>query len=301
MVRRQGRNNRPAARGRLGWAGALVLLAAASGLAASAAGASAASRPTSSPVTFSVATYNIHGANRHLPQVVANIRRTKADLVCLQEVNRGASPTLKKHLRGQYPHMVFGLNQVADGFALLARKPITHRGWVPAGRINYHSVLHARTELGGRQVQVVAVHLIPNIPKPRADVGEQWKHVARQERIRNRDVARVAGLFSEDLPVLALGDFNCLSFQGAVTYMASRGFVDSAASVCERPDALYTWRGRFAGRLLHTRIDYIFHTAHFRTLASRVIHEAGSDHFPVVSTLAWAKRQAAGAPQGERG
>ncbi len=252
-----------------------------------------ATQPATQPLRFTVATYNINGLNRHLAKVVANIRETQADLVCLQEVNCGSSPYLKKHLRKRYPFMVFGLNERFDGFAILSKAPITHRKWMPAGEVNYHSFLHARTRLGGREVHVAAIHLIPNLPKKDVPAAEQLKHFARLDAIRSRDVARMAGHFAKDLPVIALGDYNCLSFQGAVGYMASRGFIDSAAAATSRPDDLYTWKGKFSGRDMTVRIDYIFHTKHFKTLTSRVIHEPGSDHFPVVSQLTWAAKKAA--------
>ena len=245
-------------------------------------------RATTRPGTFTVATYNINGLNRHLPEVIANIRKTKADVACLQEVNRGSAGELRRALRSDYPFIETALNHRVDGFALLSKSPVTHRQWVPAKEIGYHSLLHARTRLGGRDVQVVVVHLVPNIPRPGASAGDQVRHMLRLEGQRNEEIRRIAKRFSRDRPVLAMGDFNCLSFQGAVTYMKARGFVDAVAAVHNQPDALPTWQGRFQGREMRLRIDYVFHTAQFRTLAAGVLTAEGSDHFPLVATLTWA-------------
>ena len=262
--------------------------------------ASAVGGPTTEPaapaVRFTVATYNINGGNRDLPNVAANIRKAAVDFVCLQEVNRGATGYLRERLGRQYRHIVFALNQRYDGFAFLSREPVTHRKWIPAGRINYHSFWHGRTKLGGRDVQVAAVHLIPNRPKRGATAVEQFRHLARLDAIRTRHMTAIGKHFAKDLPVIVLGDFNCLSFQGPVRFMISRGFVDAQAAAGERPGEVATWQGVFGGRRLRTRIDYVFHGPRIRTVGCRVIQQSGSDHYPVVATLTWAgtcaKRQA---------
>jgi endonuclease/exonuclease/phosphatase family metal-dependent hydrolase len=247
--------------------------------------------------TFVVATYNINGLNRHLPQVIDNIRKAEADLVCLQEVNRASGPVIRRQLGKRYKHMVFGLNARMDGFALLSHEPITHRKWVRAGGLHYHSYLQARTKLGGREVRIAAIHLMPNPLRKGMSVADQMRYFACLDSIRSADMQRIGKLWQKDRddpPTIALGDFNCLSFQGAVKYMRARGFADSAATADKGADHHPTWHAKLAGGKgeLRVRIDYIFHTKHLKTLRSRTIAAAGSDHYPVVSTLTWAPRKA---------
>ena len=70
-------------------------------------------------------------------------------------------------------------------------------------------------------------------------------------------------------------------------FLKGEGLVDSFAAVTPNPEAQHTWQWNYRGTILRYRIDHIFHNAHCRTSASRIIETRASDHFLVVSTLAW--------------
>ena len=55
----------------------------------------------------------------------------------------------------------------------------------------------------------------------------------------------------------------------------------------EHPDKLITWQWPTRPLPVSLRIDYIFHSKHFRTQSAKVIDVTGSDHFLVVSDLEW--------------
>jgi len=59
------------------------------------------------PSRIRIATYNINWGNPNLDAVVATIRDSKADIVCLQETSQRAETFLRHRLATEYPHMRF--------------------------------------------------------------------------------------------------------------------------------------------------------------------------------------------------
>ena len=110
-------------------------------------------------------------------------------------------------------------------------------------------------------------------------------------------------------PTIILGDFNALSRAKAIGKLKGLGLTDSFAFLHADADRHPTWdwqsmlkleSGKYRrGNLgvinsgdridVGLRIDYIFHTDHFRTVESKVIRRSGSDHFLVVSQLQWTR------------
>ena len=68
--------------------------------------------------------------------------------------------------------------------------------------------------------------------------------------------------------------------------------VDSYASVTENADTHSTWQWPTRPIPLRLRIDYVFHSKHFRTVDSAIIRREGSDHSLVVATLENVKQAA---------
>ncbi|HET6429467.1 MAG TPA: endonuclease/exonuclease/phosphatase family protein [Phycisphaerae bacterium] len=264
----------------------LVLIATALGMAA---GAGEAPRPASQPATnpttrFSIATYNINYGNARLETVAATLRKSAADVVCLQETNPQSERYLRRQLRGLYPHMSFRHDGGAGGFAFLSKAPLTGIGYVPRkhGWFGMHT---AEVTLGGQKVFLANLHLVPVNPRQGESlVGTFF----RSESIRANEITWFSRQLPAKGPVILVGDLNSRSDLYAPQYLRSLGYTDSFAAVTETPDRHTTWRWRYKGIDWQFRIDYIFHSPQLRTLASRVVPSDGSDHNLVCSTLAWA-------------
>jgi endonuclease/exonuclease/phosphatase (EEP) superfamily protein YafD len=95
---------------------------------------------------------------------------------------------------------------------------------------------------------------------------------------------------SDSIPVIVAGDFNMGEFSDAYRCMGER-----MTDAFKRVGLGYgfTWPsgelgiGSVIGLLFQTRIDYIFHSSHWRTAEAQTLSTStGSDHRVVVVTLA---------------
>ncbi len=246
---------------------------------------SPATRPTSRPgQSFRVATYNINWGNPDLPKVVETIRKANADLICLQETNRLSERHLRRALRRTYRYSTFHHSPGAGGFAFFSKTPLyevryfrPEHGWF--------GTFVARTKLGGGEVQIANVHLQPVVPRRKEKLGGLLKLFLRTENTRAKEIRKVYEDLSKGIPTLIVGDFNSPSRLSAPRFLTGKHLVDSFAAVTESPDRHVTWNWVYRGVNWQSRIDYIFHCAHFQTVASSIIVSAASDHRLLVSTL----------------
>ncbi|MHC4983739.1 MAG: endonuclease/exonuclease/phosphatase family protein [Planctomycetota bacterium] len=260
---------------------------AANGEAASQPATQPASQPA--PKAFTIATYNINVANRNLKEVAATISRSKADLVCLQEVNRASASYFRRHLRKEFAHMDFRIAGAHSGLGFLAKKPFKSVKHLKA-RHGVHDAWVIQISIDDRPVQVAAVHLQPTVPRRGEGPAAVVLRLLAAEEIRAREIARVHENLLEEIPAIILGDFNSISTMKAPLFLAEKGFIDSFASVTQEPDSHATWLWPGGRLAIAFRVDYIFHTKELETLESRVIESEGSDHYLVASELAWAAK-----------
>lgn len=243
------------------------------------AGPDAATRPAAQ---FTVATYNINWGNPNLPGVVENIRKTAADLVCLQETNRKSEAYLRRRLAAAYPHKAFRHASGAGGFAYLSKTPLKGLKYLQAKHGMFGTWL-CRVTLAGQSVQVASVHLQPVLPHKREGLVGLTKLFIKTESIRAREIAHIHENISKDMPTILAGDFNSPASLTVSQYLAAAGFVDSFAAVTSEPAKHITWRWKYGNVEWKYRLDYLFHTRDIETVTSRIIVGAGSDHYPVVS------------------
>ncbi|MHC4399850.1 MAG: endonuclease/exonuclease/phosphatase family protein [Planctomycetota bacterium] len=240
---------------------------------------------------FSAATWNINWGNRDLPQVVEVIRKADADLVALQETTGDSERYLRANLKDRYRYMVFRGDRGrygAERFGFLSTSPVKGLRFLPA-RHGLFGAWIGKIELGGRTVQIVNVHLDPIRFLKREGLAGAWRAFRRAQKVHAREIAHVCEKLDPDLPTVILGDLNSLSEMAAPGYLVEQGFVDSFASVTDKPEAHPTWKYPLRLAALAGRIDYIFHTAEFETLQSRILESTASDHWLVLSSLGWAK------------
>jgi len=244
---------------------------------------------------FTVATYNINWGNPDLAGVVRAIRETGADLVCLQETNAESAAFIRARLGQEYPHALFrGPEGVyaAAGFGFLSRAPLEKLRFVEARHGLFRAWL-VETKLGGREVQLAGVHLMPLAARSES-LAEVWRAFGEMEEIHAKEIRLIWEGLDRERPVIVLGDLNSSAHLAAPKFLAARGLVASFAAVTKNPDSHITWRWPVGRGEIKLRIDYIFHSPELRTLKSRIIASAASDHRPVVSRLEWVGAGAGG-------
>ena len=277
-------------RSRVGWALAAVPLALWLGLFGwrflpRAAGAEA------SGGAVRVMTFNLLSTNRQYDAIIGAIEEAQPDLIAFAELNPITHDALVERLGEEYPYQAFyRLSGAWFGNGIYSRWPLDVLGPVHTG-LGLRSVM-ADVYLPGGKARFVAAH-------PWAThVGRGWRGikvgVERSFINREAQVAAICGYLDQwgDQPVILAGDFNMGEFSDAYrcigdrlqdSYKAfGRGHGNTWPSA--RPDA---WPWRLFGWLPPlTRIDYIFHSDHWRATEARVLKaETGSDHRPVLAVL----------------
>lgn len=239
----------------------------------------------SSPPTFRVMTYNIHHGEGvdgrfDLDRIAALIREERADLVALQEVDKGVERTSRRDLPAELAALtgmtcLFQNNYAFQGGeygnAILTRFPVRRstntllrmlRGGEPRG------VLQAVLDVGGRDVLFLATHL-----DYRSDDAERLANVEQF-----REILAEYGM----MPALFGGDFN--DTPGSRTYAAMAATFEDVW-VKAGDGVGFTIPSREPNK----RIDYLWlrHGAPLRAVRAWVPRSEGSDHLPVIAEFAW--------------
>lgn len=246
-----------------------------------------------------VATYNINFANIKLNAVVEAIRQANADVVCLQETNARSADLLRTEFSDRYPEIRF-FGSVhpypAGGLAILSHRPIMREQFLPAKHGLFGTAM-VEISHADQALQIICVHLQP-IVLPRARgagnvLGVLGAFEAAEE-IHGAEMTDILNHVHAEGPTILAGDFNsCSTFQ-APTLAKEHGLVDSFASLHENADEHPTWHWPTQIGQAKLRIDYIFHSADFRTVHSEVLKTEGSDHYLLVSDLAPIQKPSAG-------
>src|ERR1700677_1621221 len=219
---------------------------------------------------------------------IAEIRRHKADIVLLQEVEHALPggvqvdpppnyTRLKEALSGydswfSYPkadprELPFGI-----GLAIFSRTPLLEkiRSDVPSPAIEFEFdgkkttptdrlMIGAKSVISGREVQFYNVHLLAFFLRGSSSTLFPWQ----------RDL--VAGrLAASDIPTILGGDFNVSQHASLVEQFAEFGYATVQYKVP-------TWHRRpFV-------LDHIFYNSGLRCIGHSVEHTLASDHLPVVA------------------
>jgi len=230
-------------------------------------------------------TYNIHhgeGVDGRLDieRIAALIRDERADLVALQEVDRGVERTKRRDLPAELAALtgmtcLFRNNHAFQGGeygnAILTRFAV--RRWTntllrmlrPGEQ---RGVLQAVVDAGGRDLLLLATHI-----DYRPDDAERLENVAQF-----REVLAEYG----KMPALFGGDFN--DTPGSRTYAAMAALFDDVW-VKAGDGVGFTIPSREPNK----RIDFLWlrHGAPLRPIRAWVPRSEASDHLPVVAEFAW--------------
>ena len=240
-----------------------------------------------------VATYNINYGNVNLRSMVATIRKTKADIVFLQETTRESEYFLVQELKNEYPNYEYRWYKgryAAERFGVLSRYPISRLDFVPP-KHGLFGVCVGEIRVGDQTVQIANVHLNPvMIPRGSNLLGilAAFNNI---EKIHADEIELVHEKLKSDMPTIIAGDFNSLSSFRAPRYLIEKGFVDSFAEVTENPDSKESWHWPLRNGEVRLRIDYIFHNDRFETVDSAIHPSSASDHYLVCTGLKFSESE----------
>lgn len=242
--------------------------------------------------SFRVATYNLNWGNRRGDQVLDAIVTSKADVVFLQETTPQSERFLRRRLGHSHPHFHAVGHEgryAAERFAFASKAPLREIVFHPPanGLFGFYTAV---CDFGDTPVRLVNVHLSPFVIRRGSGILDAMAAVNRMENEHTAEIQAICDEFDPASPSIVAGDFNSISTFHAPTHLTTLGLTDSFAAIHEDADTQPTWHWPTRPIPLQLRIDYIFHTRHFRTIQSRILQRQGSDHWLLVSELRLAEQ-----------
>lgn len=209
-----------------------------------------------------VASANIQYRNPDARALVDWLRKEKVDVAVVLEVAPAHVRALEA--MADYPHRRIVPDEGPFGIAVLSRHPLA------AVRVIESAAgiprIEAAVRLPRGRVRVTALHPMPPL--------RTEDHFARNLTIRA--LAEAAAASGE--PAILAGDLNATPWSSAFAGLADRGL--------RRASGLApTWPAAAAG-LMGIPIDHVLVSRQWRVVASRTGPNLGSDHLPVLATLA---------------
>ena len=213
-----------------------------------------------------VVTANVYNGEVAPGELLALVRRERADVLALQELTPALAAELDRRLRPVLPHALVAAWPGAAGTALYSRVPVRELPAPPGLRV---AMTHAELRVpGAAPVRVMSVH--PTAPLRRSATS-RWRG-----DLRSLPAAPARG----PVQILA-GDFNATLDHRELRRLLGLGYRDAAdvAGAGLRP----TWRGR---RAPPVTIDHVLAPERVAVLGVAVRELPGSDHRAVAATLA---------------
>lgn len=235
-----------------------------------------------------VMVYNIHAGKDaagidNLERVAQLVRETSADIVLLQEVDRGTrrsggidQPAVLSRLTGL--HVAFGRSLIYQGgdygIAILSRWPITSQRTIPL------PVNPPQERSGSSYEPRVALEVRVASPAGELTVLNTHIDASRDDRWRRQEIVTVLAAADSARGVLLMGgDLNSTPESDVQRTVRARGLID-AWNVCGRG-------GDAAGRTYPAdsgvkRIDYLYFRRTTGCSSAEVVATRASDHRPLL-------------------
>jgi vancomycin resistance protein VanJ len=224
---------------------------------------------------FSIMTFNVGDGAAQPADLARVLKESGADIVGLQEVTRKQADALKELLAQTYPYQIF-IKDGIPGKGLLSKYPIID--WEALELDPGRPDLLTELDLNGQALRVIVVH--PQPPRIHPD-GIHWT-VQTEAQFQ-----RLFELASDGKPTVLLGDFNMTEQNPHYAVLAKAGLTDAYREAGQGPGNTFPLRWGLLPLIPLVRIDYIWHSAPLRAVGAKVGADAGSDHLPVLATVAW--------------
>lgn len=245
-----------------------------------------------------VATYNVAMFGRETTgfiaqDILAEMRRQKVDVLCVQEYNEHSGAQVNSEsYKDYFPYQAKGHNDMM----IFSRYPITKSKTIDFERTN-NSAMWAEIDANGVPFHIFNVHLQTTginstLHKAAHLVNEGFQvessrilsaiydNYAVGIVIRAGQAEEVAAEIQKSkTPVVVCGDFNDVPY--SYVYNTMLGNLVDGFKECGQ-GLMYTWRG---GNKRLVRIDYIFHDKAMKGLDYYRTDLTYSDHYPVFMKL----------------
>lgn len=247
--------------------------------------------PAQTPVR--VLTYNISSLprNQTIDRLHAWVLGQQADIIAFQEVQRWSTwSAVYQHLLDIYPYHIYVNND--NNVQLLSRYPIIeHEASYLYCDNNYanlvtrkkRSLVYAEVLIDERPVSIYAVHL-ESIHSAGENPLQKPVNILLNLDVSQRNceleyvLARIA---NDPNPVILAGDLNLSHTDPSISRLRDAGLKDAFAEA----GFGFGFTGKSIASVGLVRVDYIWHSDHFRTADVYVGDNGDSDHFAVVATL----------------
>lgn len=240
--------------------------------------------------TVRVMAFNVLWVNKDIDAIANAIMTAQPDLVALPELTLNQDPALAARIGRHYPYRILSRLPGSDfGTGIYSRWPLVDRGSLQTGLGLRSAQADVRTP--GGTVRFLAVH-----PRATLATGNSPSDIAGRIRqsFRGRE-AQLAAICKQvagwsEMPVLLAGDFNMSEFSDAYRCLgksmgdAFKAVGNGYGATWPQGPETFPWPLSW---LVRARIDYVFHSSHWRPVQAEVLSlQTGSDHKIVVATLA---------------
>jgi endonuclease/exonuclease/phosphatase family metal-dependent hydrolase len=227
-------------------------------------------------------------------EVLQYLEAQDADVICLQEVDvyKDAQfltlPDVRQTLSKKYPYSYLDFSVYNKrhqyGTMVWAKYPLIHKQ-----SIHYETQgnLSNRCDMvvGRDTIRLINNHLesyklesedLKDVDR----IEEKWKRAMPLRNAQARVVRRE--IEASPYPVIVVGDFNSVALSYAYWHISS-GLHDA----WNETHYFWEWGATYEYKGIGLRIDYILCSDPLKPVSCEVKETTGSDHKPVVATLAW--------------
>ena len=205
------------------------------------------------------------------------IRRSGANIICLQETTPQWEAYLKRELAGEYSLAEFRNSpaRMGGGLAFLTKLPAREIAYIPSETGWFDGwIMLFQTDVG--PVQVVNVHLRP----PISDSGSWVSGYFNTGDDRLDEIKRFYAERQPDVPTLVVGDFNDTEHSAVIRWLNSQGMTNALPEFDRHTP---TWRWPTSVYTFKRRMDHIVYSTGLHCCGAAVLQAGASDHFPVLA------------------
>ena len=224
---------------------------------------------------FKVLTYNVNWGGPRPDLAAEAIRKSGADIVCLQETSPEWAEFLRRSLGSEYSFTAFRDSRLRSGGGLgfLSKLPAHEVAYIPSDTDWFDGwIMSFETAKG--PVQVLNVHLHP----PVSESGSWVSGYLFTGGDRLAEIKRFYAERAPQQPMLVMGDFNDGEKSPAVEWLEKNKM---ANALPEFDSYTKTWEWHTSMVTLKRRMDHILYSSELHCCSAEVLREGASDHFPV--------------------